>query len=103
MCWRIKKWYFEKMDDYSEEEIAYRKERAARRWKAIEPKLRSLMAFYQIASKVERIYEVELPAAVKQLLNSLSVSFGLGISYTSTPLECVASQLQNLGPPPDRL
>ena len=52
MCWRIKKWYFEKMDDYSEEEIAYRKERAARRWKAIEPKLRSLMAFYQIVLNV---------------------------------------------------
>ena len=48
-----------------------------------------MMVFYQIATKVNSVYEVELPAAVKQLLNAFSVSFSFGISYTSTPLECL--------------
>ena len=47
------------------------------------------MVFYQIATKVDSVYAVELPLAVKQLLNAFSVSFSFGISYTSTPLECL--------------
>ena len=35
------------------------------------------------------MYEVELPVAVKQLLDSFSVAFSFGISYTLTPLECL--------------
>ena len=44
------------------------------------------MVFYQIATKLNPVYEVELPAAVKQLLNAFSVSLSFGISY---PLECL--------------
>ena len=48
-----------------------------------------LIVFYQIATKVDSVYEVELPAAVKQMLNSFSITFSFGISYTATPLECL--------------
>ena len=48
-----------------------------------------LIVFYQIATKVDSVYEVELPADVKQMLNSLSITFSFGISYAATPLECL--------------
>ena len=48
-----------------------------------------MIVFYQIATKVDSVYEVELPADVKQMLNSLSITFSFGISYAATPLECM--------------
>ena len=53
------------------------------------PYAQIIMIFYQIATKVDTVYEVEMPPAVKQLLNSFSIAFSLGITYTATPLECL--------------
>ena len=46
-------------------------------------------SFYQIATAVDSVYEVELPAAVKQLLGAFRIAFSFGISYTTTPLACL--------------
>ena len=48
-----------------------------------------IFVVYQIATKVHDVYQVELPATVMQTLNAFSVSFSFGITYTSTPLECL--------------
>ena len=53
------------------------------------PHAQIIMVFYQIATKVDTVYEVEMPPAVKQLLNSFSITFSLGITYTATPLACL--------------
>ena len=48
-----------------------------------------VLVFYQITTKIDSVYEVSLPAAVKHLVNSLSFTFSFGLSYTSTPLACL--------------
>lgn len=48
-----------------------------------------IITFYAIATQVDSVYEVVLPAAVKQLITSFSVVVSFGISYTSPSLECL--------------
>ena len=45
--------------------------------------------FYGIVTAVDSVYEVELPGEVRQVLNAFSITFTFGISYVSTPLECL--------------
>ena len=56
-------------------------------------KLKILIAFYQIATKVDEVYSVRLPAGVKQLLNSFAslASLGITVEGVSTPLACLGS------------
>ena len=54
-------------------------------------KLKILFTYYQVATKVDTVYEVELPMGVKRLINGLANVAALGITPTgvSTPLECI--------------
>ena len=52
-------------------------------------KLKILVGFYMIASKVDTVYDVALPADVRNVLDVLSRAFTLGIQGSITPfLEC---------------
>ncbi len=69
-------------------------------WRAFEPfkKLKILVGFYMIASKVGSVYEVELPAQVKRLLATISLGVTFGFARVGTPLQCLGwhSYLNNL-------
>ena len=54
-------------------------------------KLKILIGFYQIATKVGTVYEVQLPETVQRLLDriSLVITFGIEIGLEATPLECI--------------
>ena len=67
------------------------REQLAYAWKRFNPgvKLKILIAFYQIATKVEMVYQVEMPVGVKRLLARFSVIVSLGFSVGSTPLQCI--------------
>ena len=56
-----------------------RKEQLGHAWQAFKPhnKLKIIIGFYKIASKTPKIYDVELPAAVKRLL----ITFSYGASF----------------------
>jgi len=60
-------------------------------WRAFTPhiKLKILIGFYMLATKIDSVYEVELPAAVKQLLAAFAVGVSFGINGVSTVLECL--------------
>ena len=61
-------------------------------------KLKIVISFYMIASRVGSVYEVEFPASIKRLLNNLTPALSLGM--TGTSLECFrlgfGSYLDNL-------
>ena len=44
---------------------------------------------YQIATKVDKVYEVELPGSVKQMLNVLSVGVTFGFDGIGMVLQCL--------------
>jgi hypothetical protein len=53
-------------------------------------KLKIMIGFYMIATKVDNVYEVELPADVKKFLARLSGWITLGVrGVETTPLECM--------------
>ena len=53
-------------------------------------KIKVLLTFYQLTTKVPRVYEVSLPSQVNAFLESLTgiISFGVG-GIATTPLECL--------------
>lgn len=52
-------------------------------------KLKILMAFYQVATKVPAIYVVTLPPSTRMILESFAVVVDVGLDVAVTPLECV--------------
>ena len=52
------------------------------------PFLRS-WGFYVIATKIDEVYEVELPSAVRRLLNGFAVTVSFGLSGVSALLDCL--------------
>ena len=60
-------------------------------WKSFTPhvKLKVLIGFYMIATKVREVYEVELPPDVRRLLFALSVGVSFGFNGLGTLLECL--------------
>ena len=53
-------------------------------------KLKILIGFYMIATKVPVTYEVQLPNEVRGILNALSAVFTLGMQgVATTPLACL--------------
>ena len=51
--------------------------------------IKILIGFFQIASRVENVYEIYLPADVRSLLQHLRISISLGIE--GVPLSCVGA------------
>ena len=62
-----------------------------RAWLTFTPhvKLKILVGFYLIATKIDSVYEVELPPEVKRLLSGLSLAMSFGFSSVGTVLECL--------------
>ena len=60
-------------------------------WHLFQPhvKLKILLGFYLIATRVDSVYEVALPFQVKQVLAMFAVTITLGIGGISVPLECI--------------
>ena len=54
-------------------------------------KLKILIGFYMIATKISSVYEVRLPEEVGLLLDHMSIviTFGIDLGLAATPLECV--------------
>ena len=54
-------------------------------------KLKVLIGFYMVATKVDDVYDVQLPNDVRLILKQLSLIFTLGIDLDlqTTPLECL--------------
>ena len=60
-------------------------------WHTFTPhiKLKILIGFYMVATKLDSVYEVELPATVKQLLAAFAIGVSFGVNGVSTVLECL--------------
>ena len=52
-------------------------------------KVKIILGFYLIATKIDEVYEVKLPPEVKRLLSFWSVGLSFGFNGVSTVLECV--------------
>ena len=60
-------------------------------WHALTPhvKLKIVVGFYVLATRVDSVYEIEMPYQVKRMLDFFSVAVSLGIGGLSTPLDCI--------------
>ena len=67
---------------------------ARRLWRASTPsvKLKSVIGFYIIVTKIEDVYEVSLPSEVRQLLSNFLFGITLGIGDASDFLTCIGLQ-----------
>jgi len=54
-----------------------------------ETKLKILVSFYMLISKVDSVYEVTLPADVRRFLDNISIGISLGLSSTTSVLTCL--------------
>ena len=66
-------------------------ERLSRVWLLFNPhvKLKILISFYMIATKVDDVYEVNLPASVKNLLEGFAIGLSFGFSSLGNAMECL--------------
>lgn len=60
-------------------------------WKAFKPhnKLKIIFGFFMIATEVPQVYDIELPASVKELLKAFAFAVSFGFNSTSSVLECL--------------
>ena len=67
------------------------KKSLASAWLAFKPlnKLKIMVSFYMIVTRINSVYEVELPFAIRRLLSTFSLGISLGFSGVGTPLECL--------------
>ena len=49
-----------------------------------------MIGFYQIATKVENVYDFRLPPEIQSILNTLK--FGISLGIEGIPLECLGTQ-----------
>ena len=63
----------------------------AHAWMTFKPhiKVKTLLGFYMIATKIESVYEVTLPPAVTRLLSTFAVGVSLGFNGMRSVLECL--------------
>ena len=68
-----------------------RKQLLSDAWRKYTPhvKLKILVGFYMIATKVDSVYEVEFPGPVKRVLGLLSLGISFGFGGINTLLECL--------------
>ena len=72
--------------------VSERRKRLVRyAWWRFKPhnKIKILIGFYQVATKIGYVYEVELPPAVVQLLSYIATGVSLGFSITDRLLQCL--------------
>ena len=69
----------------------HHKEQLLAAWRAFKPhvKLKVLIGFYMIATKVSEVYEVELPHEVRRLISVFSIGISFGFNGVDTVLECL--------------
>ena len=67
---------------------------AVRMWHTMTPhvKLKILINFYMIASKIDSVYEVEYPPGVKRLIAAFRVVVSVGFGGVGSFLECVGAR-----------
>ena len=60
-------------------------------WVRLKPlnKLKILISFYMIATKVDNVYEVEFPSSLKRMLNVIAIGVSLNLDGLGSTLECV--------------
>ena len=68
-----------------------RKQQLRRAWQAFTPhnKLKILIGFYMIVTKVDDVYAIEMPAEVKALLNTFAIGISFGFNGLGSVLECL--------------
>ena len=61
-------------------------------WRTFTPhvKLKILIGFYLIASKVDDVYAVEMPPQVQRILNAVAISVSVGFNGVGTVLDCLS-------------
>ena len=61
----------------------------ARLWTACRPPIKAklLIGFYQIATKIGKLYQVMLPSDVRRVLEAFEVTISIGLDI-NTPFEC---------------
>ena len=71
-----------------------RQQQAIRAWHVFTPhvKLKILLNFYMIATKVDAVYEVEYPPRVKNLLATFRVGVSVGFGEVNSLLECMGTR-----------
>ena len=69
----------------------WRQKQFHRAWTTFKPhnKLKILIGFYMIATRIEDVYEVELPFGVVRILDDFSLVVTLGLSGLSSAHECL--------------
>jgi len=82
---------FHLLSERGHECLAAWREQLRRLVDALSPhvKLKILLGFYLIATQVDRVYEIQMPYQVKQLLRIFSIIVSLGIEGIGTPLACL--------------
>ena len=60
-------------------------------WKIYTPhnKTKILVGFYMIATKIDEVYEVSMPPAIRRLMTSFAFTVSFGVSTVGTVLECL--------------
>ena len=48
-----------------------------------------MVSFYQLITKVEKVYLITLPADVKQLMSAFTVGVSFGLESTDSVLTCL--------------
>jgi len=68
-----------------------RKQQLDHAWQKFTPhnKLKILIGFYMITTKVGEVYEVEMPPEVRQVLSVLAIGVSFGVNGVSSILECL--------------
>ena len=67
-----------------------RKVQLSRAWKTFKPdnKCKIVIGFYLIATKIPKVYDVELPVTVKQTLSAFAIGVSFGLNGADSVLEC---------------
>ena len=65
--------------------------RVRRFWSTTKPlnKLKVLVGFYMVVTKVEAVYELTLPSDVKRLLSYFTLGISLGLTSSNEVLTCM--------------
>ena len=56
---------------------------------ALQPKLKAVWGFYQVAVLIPSVYHTPLPLSVQRWLDSISIVFDIDVSALQVPLQCM--------------
>ena len=70
---------------------AKRKQQLSTAWEAWRPynKLKILVGFYMLSSRIANVYEVELPPTVERILTNAAIGISLGLQGAGQALQCL--------------